>query len=315
MTVAPTLPGTVTVRAPAKVNLELRVGPRRADGYHDLATVFQAVSLHDEVSVARWDDWQVVAAGTYADLIPTGPDNLVVRAAQLLAQRYGIDETLSIRIDKDIPVAGGMAGGSADAAAALLACDELWGLGLDRDELSDLAAQLGSDVPFPLAGGNAMGSGRGEQLAPVLARGTFHWVFAVSDQGLSTPAVYAECDRLREAEGGDASVPEPRVSAEMMGALRRGDARELGRALHNDLEPAAFSLRPDLRELRDAGVEFGALGGVVSGSGPTVAFLTESHEASLDLSVSLAAADLCRDLRRAKGPVHGAHVITSPRGD
>jgi 4-diphosphocytidyl-2-C-methyl-D-erythritol kinase len=315
MTVAPTLPGAVTVRAPAKVNLELRVGPRRPDGFHDLATVFQAVSLHDEISVTRWDEWQVVPAGTYAALIPTNGDNLAVRAARLVAEQWDVDEKLSIRIDKDIPVAGGMAGGSADAAAALVACDQLWGLGLLRDELAELAATLGSDVPFPLTGGNAMGSGRGDQLAPVLARGTFHWVFAISDKGLSTPAVYAECDRLRDLTGSATSVPEPQVSSELMAALRSGDPVALGAALHNDLEPAVFSLRPDLKELRDAGVEFGALGGIVSGSGPTVAFLTESHEASLDLSVSLAASDLCRDLRRAKGPVHGAHVVTSPRGD
>ncbi|WP_404391892.1 4-(cytidine 5'-diphospho)-2-C-methyl-D-erythritol kinase [Humibacillus xanthopallidus] len=313
MTVAPTLPGAVTVRAPAKVNLELRVGPRRADGFHDLATVFQAVSLHDEISVTRWDEWQVVPAGTYAALIPTNGDNLAVRAARLVAEQWDVDEKLSIRIDKDIPVAGGMAGGSADAAATLLACDQLWGLGLMRDELAELAASLGSDVPFPLTGGNAMGSGRGDQLAPVLARGTFHWVFAISDVGLSTPAVYAECDRLRDESGSATEVPEPQVSSELMAALRSGDPASLGAALHNDLEPAAFSLRPDLKELRDAGVEFGALGGIVSGSGPTVAFLTESHEASLDLSVSLAAADLCRDLRRAKGPVHGAHVVGAPR--
>jgi 4-diphosphocytidyl-2-C-methyl-D-erythritol kinase len=312
MTVASTLPGAVTVRVPAKVNLELRVGPRRDDGYHHLATVFQAVSLHDEVSVTRGQEWEVVAAGTYADLIPTGQDNLAVRAARLVAEQWDVDEALSIRIDKDIPVAGGMAGGSADAAAALLACDQLWALGLAREELSDLAATLGSDVPFPLAGGNAIGSGRGDRLAPVLARGTYHWVFAISDVGLSTPAVYAECDRLRELEAPD-GVPEPVVSDELMSALRSGDASALGAALHNDLEPAAFSLRPDLKELRDAGVEFGALGGIVSGSGPTVAFLTETHEGALDLSVSLAAADLCRDLRRAKGPVHGAHVVPTPR--
>ena len=312
MTVAPTQPGAVTVRVPAKVNLELRVGPRRDDGYHHLATVFQAVSLHDEVSVTRWEHWQVVAAGTYADLIPTGQDNLAVRAARLLAEQWDVDEALSIRIDKDIPVAGGMAGGSADAAATLRACDQLWALGLAREELAELAASLGSDVPFPLTGGNAMGSGRGDRLAPVLARGTYHWVFAISDLGLSTPAVYAECDRIREL-GGAEQVPEPVVSDELMSALRSGDATALGAALHNDLEPAAFSLRPDLKELRDAGVEFGALGGIVSGSGPTVAFLTETHEAALDLSVSLAAADLCRDLRRAKGPVHGAHVVATPR--
>lgn len=315
MTVAPTLPGAVTVRAPAKVNLELRVGPRRPDGFHDLATVFQAVSLHDEISVTRWSEWQVVPAGTYAALVPTNGDNLAVRAARLVAEQWDVDEKLSIRIDKDIPVAGGMAGGSADAAAALVACDQLWGLGLLRDELAELAATLGSDVPFPLTGGNAMGSGRGDQLAPVLARGTFHWVFAISDKGLSTPAVYAECDRLRDLTGSATDVPEPQVSSELMAALRSGDPVALGAALHNDLEPAAFSLRPDLLELRDAGVEFGALGGIVSGSGPTVAFLTESHEASLDLSVSLAAADLCRDLRRAKGPVHGAHVVGAPRSD
>ena len=313
MTTAPTPPPAVTVRVPAKVNLELRVGPPQEDGYHDLATVFQAVSLYDEVSVAPWDDWKVVPAGAYADLIPTDETNLALRAARLVAERWQVDDALSIRIDKDIPVAGGMAGGSADAAAALLACDHLWELGLDREELAELAAELGSDVPFPLSGGTAMGSGRGEQLAPVLARGSFHWVFAISDTGLSTPAVFRECDRLR---GDSAShLPPPQVSPELMAALRSGDAHALGKALRNDLEDAAFSLRPELRTLREAGVAFGALGGIVSGSGPTVAFLTESHEASLDLSVSLAASDLCRDIRRAKGPVHGAQVVPAPRGD
>jgi 4-diphosphocytidyl-2-C-methyl-D-erythritol kinase len=309
MTTVSTLPEVVTVRAPAKVNLELRVGPRRPDGYHGLATVFQAVSLHDEVSVSRSDEWQVVAAGHYADLIPTGTDNIAVRAAQLVAERANIAEALTIRIDKDIPVAGGMAGGSADAAATLLACDQLWGLALERDELSELAAELGSDVPFPLTGGNLMGSGRGEQLTPVLARGSFNWVFAVSGTGLSTPEVYSELDRLRA----DSTVPEPQVSARLMAALRRGDPEALGSALANDLEEAAFSLRPELRELCEAGIDFGALGAIVSGSGPTVAFLTASHEAALDLSVSLSAAALCQDIRRAKGPVHGAHVVPAPR--
>ena len=315
MTLATTPPQSVTVRAPAKVNLELRVGPLRPDGFHDLSTVFQAVSLYDEVTVARWNAWEVVPAGTYADLVPTTPDNLALRAARLVADQWDIDDVLSIRIDKDIPVAGGMAGGSADAAATLLACDHLWALGLERDELAELAAELGSDVPFPLAGGNAMGSGRGEQLAPVLARGTFHWVFAISDRGLSTPSVFRELDRIRAADGSDPGDPAlaPAVSADLMAALRTGEAKTLAAALHNDLEVAAFSLRPELRDLRDAGVQFGALGGIVSGSGPTVAFLTESHEASLDLSVSLAAAGLCRDIRRARGPVHGAQVVTGAR--
>ncbi len=310
MTIVSTLPEVVTVRAPAKVNLELRVGPRREDGYHDLATVYQAVSLHDEISVVRADSWQVVPAGPYCDHIPTGEDNLAVRAAQLIAERWHIDEALSIRIDKDIPVAGGMAGGSADAAATLLACDQLWGLALDREELTELAAELGSDVPFPLVGGNTMGSGRGEQLTPVLARGTFEWVFAVSGTGLSTPDVYAEFDRLQEGT----DVPDPEVSPQLMAALRGGDPKALAAALANDLQEPAFSLRPELRDLCEAGVDFGALGAIVSGSGPTVAFLTASHEAALDLSVSLAASDLCRDLRRARGPVHGAHVVPGPRG-
>lgn len=317
MTTASTPPRSVTVRVPAKINLELRVGPRRADGYHDLATVFQAVSLYDEVSVARCDDWQVIPAGAYADQIPTDESNLALRAARLMAERFHVDEALSVRIDKDIPVAGGLAGGSADAAATLVACDQLWGLGLDREDLVRLAAELGSDVPFPLMGGTAIGTGCGEQLAPALARGGVRWVLAISDTGLSTPAVYAECDRLRLDADADRppQVPAPQVSAELMAALRAGDAKQLGAALANDLEPAAFALRPELRELRDAGVEFGALGGIVSGSGPTVAFLTESHEAALDLSVSLAASDLCRDIRRAKGPVHGAHVVPGPRPD
>lgn len=334
MTTAVTPPAAVTVRVPAKVNLELRVGPRRPDGYHDLATVLQAVSLYDEVSVARWDDWQVVPSGSYAALIPTDESNLALRAARLVADRFHVEGALSVRIDKDIPVAGGMAGGSADAAATLLACDQLWGLGLQREDLLRLGAELGSDVPFPLLGGTAIGTGRGEQLAPALARGRVHWVFAISDTGLSTPAVYAECDRLRDeavarpdgaadgaADGatgpghGALDAPAPRIGPELMSALRAGDPKALGAALHNDLEPAALSLRPGLRELRDAGVEFGALGAVVSGSGPTVAFLTESHEAALDLSVSLAASDLCRDLRRAKGPAHGAQVVPVPRPD
>ncbi|MEO7131527.1 MAG: 4-(cytidine 5'-diphospho)-2-C-methyl-D-erythritol kinase [Dermatophilaceae bacterium] len=317
MTTAPTPPRSVTVRVPAKINLELRVGPRRADGYHDLATVFQAVSLYDEVSVARCDDWQVIPAGAYADQIPTDESNLALRAARLMAERFHVDEALSVRIDKDIPVSGGLAGGSADAAATLVACDQLWGLGLDREDLVRLGAELGSDVPFPLMGGTAIGTGRGEQLAPALARGGVRWVLAISDIGLSTPAVYAECDRLRLDADADGSpqVPAPQVSAELMAALRAGDAKQLGAALTNDLEPAAFVLRPELRELRDAGVEFGALGGIVSGSGPTVAFLTDSHEAALDLSVSLAASDLCRDIRRAKGPVHGAHVVPGLRPD
>lgn len=316
MTAAPLPPQAVTVRAPAKVNLELRVGPRRPDGYHDLATVFQTMSLYDEVSVTRWDEWEVIASGPHAALFPDPMDNLVVRAAKLLAEHFDLEDTpLSFRIDKSIPVAGGMAGGSADAAAALVAVDHLFELGLDRSELDSFAAQLGADVPFALAGGTAMGTGRGDRLAPVLSRGTYHWVLAFSDVGLSTPDVFAELDRLREdRDGPDGAidVPVPEVSAELMTALRSGDPAAVGASLGNDLQEAAFSLRPELREVHAAGLEFGALGAVVSGSGPTIAFLTADVESAMDLSVSLAASDVCRDVSRAKGPVHGAQIIAGP---
>ena len=241
--------------------------------------------------------------------MPVDGTNLAARAAQRLAEVGGIDEPVHITIRKDIPVAGGMAGGSADAAATLVACDYLWGTGLSRPELEEIAAGIGSDVPFLLGGGTAMGSGRGEVLAPVLARGSYHWVFALSEGGLSTPAVYAECDRLR----GDREVPDPSPSSEMMTALRSGDARALGAALSNDLQAAAISLMPALGDVLDAGLEFGALGGVVSGSGPTIAFVAESNEAALDLAVSLTASGAVQDVRRATGPAHGAHVISAPR--
>jgi len=300
----------VTARVPAKVNLELMVGPVRPDGFHHLATVFQAVGLHDDISVETADDWGVTVNGPYADLVPADGTNLAIRAARLLAREAGIDVPVHITIDKDIPVAAGMAGGSADAAGALLACDALWGVWSSRTALEALAAELGSDVPFALLGGTAMGSGRGDQLAPVLGRGRYTWVLALSDTGLSTPQVYAECDRLRAG----VRVPEPRPSASMMTALRSGDARSLGQALSNDLQPAALSLQPRLEEVLRIGMDNGALGGVVSGSGPTIAFLVSDTERSLDLAVALAASGAAPAVKRAVGPVRGAHIITATSG-
>ena len=304
MTAAPLVPGPVTVRVPAKVNLELLVGPRRPDGYHSLSTVFHAVSLYDDVTVAVADDWGVSVTGPLADGVPENEDNLALRAARLVQRRFDV-EPVHVSIRKGIPVSGGMAGGSADAAATLVALHHLWDLDLDREELEELGAELGSDVPFLVAGGTAMGSGRGEMLAPVLARGTYHWVFALAEGGLSTPEVYAECDRLR----GDGDVPDPVATPALMAALRSGDPRELAPQLTNDLQEAAISLRPDLGEVLAAGMEYGALGGIVSGSGPTTAFLVEDNEAGIDLAVALTASGVVRDVRRASGPVHGAHVI------
>jgi 4-diphosphocytidyl-2-C-methyl-D-erythritol kinase len=301
---------SVSARVPAKVNLELMVGPLRPDGFHHLATVFQSVSLHDDISVRPAENWGISVNGPYADLVPVDDTNLALRAARLLADECGIQTPVHITIDKDIPVAAGMAGGSADAAGTLLACDALWGVWSSKAALENLAAEIGSDVPFALLGGTAMGSGRGDQLAPVLGRGRYTWVFALSNTGLSTPKVYAECDRLRSK----VAVAEPTPSEAMMTALRSGDAASLGGALSNDLQPAALSLAPQLEDVLRTGMENGALGGIVSGSGPTVAFLVSDTERSLDLAVALTASGVAASIKRAVGPVRGAHIITAASG-
>ncbi|WP_328594086.1 4-(cytidine 5'-diphospho)-2-C-methyl-D-erythritol kinase [Actinomadura macrotermitis] len=306
----------MTVRVPAKVNLQLGVGPLRDDGYHDLVNVFCAVSLFDEVTAAPADDLAVtVQAAPDAQVaiggVPVDGDNLAVRAARLVADRLGVRPLVSLAIRKAIPVAGGMAGGSADAAAALVACARLWddpaAPKLDLDALLALGAELGSDVPFALLGGVAVGLGRGERLTPVPAGGTFHWVFATADGGLSTPAVYAECDRLRAAQGEE--TPWPAESPELMAALAAGDARALGAALTNDLQPAAIMLRPSLRRTVDTGRDLGALGALVSGSGPTCAFLAADEQHAADLAAALAAADVAASVVRAHGPVPGATIL------
>jgi 4-diphosphocytidyl-2-C-methyl-D-erythritol kinase len=298
---------SVVVRAPAKVNLQLSVGPLRRDGYHELVNVFHAVSLHDEVTVTPARSLRVEVEGESAAAVPRGADNLAAKAAYALAERTGVEPSVQLHIRKRIPVAAGMAGGSADAAAALVGCDALWSTGLRRETLHELAATLGADVPFALLGGTAVGTRRGDRLLPVLARGEFHWVFAHAEGGLSAPAVYAECDRLRSGR----KVPPPTLDETLMAALRAGDPVALGRSLSNDLEPAVLSLRPQLQLTLEAGAEHGALGAVVCGSGPTCAFLARSAEAALDLAVALSATGLCRDVKRAMGPAPGARIVPS----
>ncbi|MGZ4518225.1 MAG: 4-(cytidine 5'-diphospho)-2-C-methyl-D-erythritol kinase, partial [Mycobacteriaceae bacterium] len=258
------VPPPITVRAPAKVNLHLAVGDVRADGYHELVTVFQSLSLADDVSVSLADTLSIKVSGEGAGALPTDRRNLAWKAAQLLARTAERPAEAEITLVKGIPVAGGMAGGSADAAATLLGLSTLWGLDLSREELMALAAKLGSDVPFALHGGTAMGTGRGEQLLPVLSRNTFHWVLALAPKGLSTPAVYTELDRLRAA--GDP----PRVGdvQPLMHALAAGDPVALAPLLANDLQLAALTLRPELRRTLRAGTTAGALAGIISGSGP-----------------------------------------------
>ena len=303
---------SVTVRAPAKVNLELRVGPPRPDGFHPLATVYQAVSLFDEVTVHAADEWSIEIGGSRALGVPADETNLALRAARLLAERHGVDGAVAIFIDKKIPVAGGMGGGSADAAATLVACDWLWDLGLSKEDLADVAAELGSDVPFLLFGGTALGTGRGEVITPVLTRGTYHWVFAPSDIGLSTPDVYRQFDEHNDAVG--FAPAEPMSSSTLMAALMSGDPERLAPVLQNDLEGPAIDLRPELEEIIVEGRQLGALAGIVSGSGPTVAFLAAAHESAIDLAVGLTATGVVSDTYRATGPVAGA-IRSVPRVD
>ena len=237
--------GSVTVRVPGKVNLYLAVGDRRDDGYHDLTTVFHAVSLLDEVTVRNADVLSLDMSGEGVDTLPTDERNLAWQAAELLAEHVGRAPDVAISIEKSIPVAGGMAGGSADAAAVLVAMNTLWELGVPRRDLHALAAQLGSDVPFALHGGTALGTGRGEELATVLARSTFHWVLAFAAGGLSTPAVFGEIDRLREtADAGRDEPPRLDDPEPVLAALASGDPAELAPLLGNDLQPAALSLDP-----------------------------------------------------------------------
>ncbi|MFD9907967.1 4-(cytidine 5'-diphospho)-2-C-methyl-D-erythritol kinase [Streptomyces sp. NPDC059063] len=294
---------SVTVRVPAKVNVQLAVGPGRADGFHDLANVFLAVGLYDEVTATPADELRITCSGPDAAQVPLDRTNLAARAALALAERYGRPADVHLHIAKDIPVAGGMAGGSADGAGALLACDALWGTGASRDELLDICAELGSDVPFSLVGGAALGTGRGEKLQELAVGGDFHWVFAVADGGLSTPAVYAEFDRLTP------DAPRPAASPALLDALRTGDPAALARSLSNDLQPAALSLFPALADTLKAGTEAGALAALVSGSGPTTAFLAKDAESASRLAESLRTSGTCRTARPATAPAPGATVL------
>ena len=308
----------VIVRAPAKINLELRVGPVRDDGYHELATVFHAVALFDDLTARATEPGagaSITVHGVQAEDVPTDGSNLAVKAAHLLAEHIGLESAdVAFELRKGIPVAGGMAGGSADAAAALVACDALWHAGLDREQLFQLAAQLGSDVPFALLGGTAIGGGRGELLTPVLARGEYTWVIALADHGLSTPGVYGEIDRMREAGQAPRPTPVPEIDDALMAALRAGDAEALGGHLNNELQPAAVSLAPHLERALEIGRKVGALGGIVSGSGPTTVFLARDSSQALDLAVALTASGAAADVRRAHGPVPGARLVESVRG-
>jgi 4-diphosphocytidyl-2-C-methyl-D-erythritol kinase len=296
----------VHVRAPGKVNLSLRVGRLGSDGYHPLSTVFQAVSVYEDVVASQAEELTLTVSGAQAALVPTDETNLALRAARTLADYAGIGMGVHLHIHKEVPVAGGMAGGSADAAATLIACDAHWHTGLSREVLRELAASLGADVPFGLLGHTAIGTGRGDQLAPALSRGEYHWAFAVQDAGLSTARVYAAFDELRSSARAG-----PGADVALLQALRAGDPHALGLALHNDLEAAALELDPALAQLFAVARDAGALGVVVSGSGPTVAALARSRQHALLIAAAFTAAGVADSVITATGPVPGARVVMS----
>ena len=296
------------MRVPAKVNLQLAVGPREADGFHNLVTVFQAISIYDDVTITKTTPGSGITisiTGDHTHGVPADSTNLAVKAAQLIADDYDFAVDIHIDVVKSIPVAGGMAGGSADAAAVIVGLNDLYNLEMSREEMLEFGAQLGSDVPFMITGGTAIGQGRGDQLTAALSRGTYHWVLALSTVGLSTPAVYQECDRLRAG----LDIAAPQTSDALMQSLLAADPKAVGLALQNDLQSAACSLRPALTLVLDVGEEYGALGAIVSGSGPTVAFLVGDEEQGLDLAVALTSSGVVGSVARAYGPVHGAKVI------
>jgi 4-diphosphocytidyl-2-C-methyl-D-erythritol kinase len=298
----------VRVRAPGKLNLFFEVGGVHEDGYHDVASAYQAVSLYEDVWASPSDEFTVAISGTVdVSGVPADDRNLAVRAARLVAQRIGYSGGVHLDIVKHVPVAGGMGGGSADAAAALVACDALWGAELGSAELHKLASRLGADVPFALMGGTAIGTGRGDQLSPALAKGRFDWVVVPSNAGLSTPEVYAHLDELR-ARPDIAATRTPAVDPAVLQALRAGDPVALAEHTRNDLQIAALSMRPQLREVLELGEESGALAGLVSGSGPTLAFLTVDPESALELQITLSAAGY--EALHVHGPVAGARVVT-----
>ena len=300
---------SVTATAPGKINVCLRVGPVRDDGYHDVATIFQAVSLVEEVTASESESFSVSFTGPIdTGALTVDESNLVLRAARAVAAESGYTGGADIQVIKRVPIAGGMGGGSADAAATLVAVDALWGTNLGMPRLAEIAATLGADVPFALHGGTALGVGRGDVLSPVLAKATFHWVLVLNEVGLSTPDVFRQLDRHRAEHSIEIETVavDPAIDPNLLQALRSGDAMALGEYLRNDLQAAALQLMPNLGETLEFGETHGALAGIVSGSGPTVALLAADEDSAARLAASLTADG--RNAISVSAPTLGARV-------
>mgnify|MGYP002655113748 FL=1 len=284
----------VHASAAGKVNLFFGVGSLKTDGYHDVMSIYQSLNLREDVSIAASiNEPQVSVAGNIRreqlDSVPRGESNLVYKAVRLLEHLAGLEPSdVDFEIFKRVPVAGGMAGGSADAAATMLAANEFLNTGFSRQRLLDESVQLGADVPFGILGGTAIGVGRGEQLESLELGRELHLVMVANDQGLSTPQVYAELDRQREADGADPRELEPLAKPQaLIDALQAGQLDRIAALIHNDLEPAALALLPELELTLAAAEKYGALRAFVSGSGPTVAALVENFEDAIALQTAL----------------------------
>jgi 4-diphosphocytidyl-2-C-methyl-D-erythritol kinase len=281
----------------------------RDDGYHDVATIFQAVSLVEEVTASESESFSVSFTGPIdTSALSVDESNLVLRAARAVAAESGYTGGADIQVIKRVPIAGGMGGGSADAAATLVAVDALWGTNLGMPRLAEIAATLGADVPFALHGGTALGVGRGDVLSPVLAKATFHWVLVLNEVGLSTPDVFRQLDRHRAEHSIEIETVavDPAIDPNLLQALRSGDAMALGEYLRNDLQAAALQLMPNLGETLEFGETHGALAGIVSGSGPTVALLAADEVSAARLAASLTADG--RNAISVSAPTVGARV-------
>lgn len=310
MTVPAALPRRVVVQAPGKINLSLAVGAVDGRGYHELATVFHAVDLLETVT-ARAVDGEELTLAVDSDVpgdVPLDGTNLALRAATLLRERTGTRRGAALHVDKRVPVAGGMGGGSADAAAALVALDALWGLDLGAAALTELAGELGADVPFALLGGTALGRGTGGDLTPLRTGGDPRWVLAVPGGHLSTPAVYRRADEIADASG--RTLPaRPEVDARQLDALAAGDTELLAATLSNDLQEAAMSLHPGLAPVLDALRDAGAPGALVSGSGPTLAALARDERQARAIAGRVRGAGVVEQCLLTRGGAPGARVL------
>jgi 4-diphosphocytidyl-2-C-methyl-D-erythritol kinase len=278
------------LRAAAKVNLTLEILGKRADGYHEIATVMQAVDLSDRITLDDADDLELRSS---TPAVPTDARNLALRAAVALREAAGIAAGVRITLDKRIPVAAGLGGGSTDAAGVLLGLNRLWRLRWPIERLDEVAATLGSDVPFFLRGGVAVATGRGEQVQPLKGR-SLALVLVNPKFPASTAEMYGRLTPAMYSDGG--------ATKALVGRLTRGAPR-IAASLYNGMEAAAAGVFPQIAQMRAALLAAGALGALMSGSGPTVFGVARSYEQARQIRTRVARGSWeCWAVRTLTGP-------------